>query len=432
MIAHDPLENPETPRSAAPRSQDMEEIIGTPPNWLARYGTIILLVSVVILVFLASVYHYPSVVEGELTLTTVDPPRPLRAPQDFRIKMLNTTHKGQVMATQALVVAESEATFSDVFDLTEAMNAISSLSEDGLAAFVIDPTWNLGEIQDAAYSFQEKQKEYRNLTERSLDGLTTRDLEARIREQDQVVRRAQRGQRALEDDDVRTRASLTQAEEDFRLNRISAEELNEVRRRRTFASDRLKANRAQVRNANFEIELLRAQIEANRSGLAGGTREQVGKELRAAFESLRSTLDAWNRSYTLVSPIDGTVLLDQNIKPGAVVLRGDDVALVIPSNPGEIIGRMQLPVKGSARVAVGQRVLVRFASYPHLEFGSVAGVVSVVDDLVTENAFAVTVAFPDGLVTSTGAVLTAKPLMTGEASIVTDDQPLLWRFLDRQ
>lgn len=409
----------------------MQEVIGTPPSWLARYGTIFLLLTVVILAFLATAYRYPAVVTGPLTLTTIDPPRPLRAPQDFRIAMVRARHKGPVEATQALVVAESEANFPDVFDLTEAMSGIKSIAEEDLANFTISPDWNLGEIQEAAIRFQEKQKQYRNLVERSLDGLTTRDLEARIRSQQQIVRRAQRSQGRLEDDDVRTRASLTQAEEDFRQDRISADELNEVRRRRNFARDQLKANRSTVREANFEISLLQAQIEANRSGLSGGTREQVGRELRTAFESLGATLDAWNRNYTLVSPIDGTVLLDQNIKPGAVVLRGDDVALIIPADPGEIIGRMQLPVRGSASIAKGQKVLVRFASYPYLEFGSVEGVVSNVDDLITENAFSVTVTFPFGLVTTTGNELTAKPLMSGDASIVTDDKPLLWRFLNR-
>lgn len=410
----------------------MEEVIGTPPNWLARYGTMFLLLVIVILAFLATAYRYPAVVVGDLTLTTIDPPRPLRAPQDFRIALVRARHKGEVKATQALVVAESEANFPDVFDLTELIGKIPSLAVEDLAKFPISPKWNLGEIQEAVVRFQEKQMEYTNLVERSLDGLTTRDLEARIRQQEQIVRRAQSKQGALEDDDVRTRASLTQAEEDFRQDRISAEELNEVRRRRNFARDQLKSNRTEVREANFEIGLLRGQIEANRSGLSGGTREQLGSELRAAFESLKSTLDAWNRNYTLVSPIDGTILLDQNVKPGAVVLKGNDVALIIPKNPGEIIGRMQLPVKGSAKIATGQRVLVRFASYPYLEFGSVEGVVSAVDDLVTKNAFAVTVTFPAGLVTTTGNELTAKPLMAGEASIVTDDKPLLWRFLDRQ
>lgn len=410
----------------------MEEVIGTPPNWLARYGTMFLLLVIVILAFLATAYRYPAVVVGDLTLTTIDPPRPLRAPQDFRIALVRARHKGEVKATQALVVAESEANFPDVFDLTELIGKIPSLAVEDLAKFPISPKWNLGEIQEAVVRFQEKQMEYTNLVERSLDGLTTRDLEARIRQQEQIVRRAQSKQGALEDDDVRTRASLTQAEEDFRQDRISAEELNEVRRRRNFARDQLKSNRTEVREANFEIGLLRGQIEANRSGLSGGTREQLGSELRAAFESLKSTLDAWNRNYTLVSPIDGTILLDQNVKPGAVVLKGNDIALIIPKNPGEIIGRMQLPVKGSAKIATGQRVLVRFASYPYLEFGSVEGVVSAVDDLVTKNAFAVTVTFPAGLVTTTGNELTAKPLMAGEASIVTDDKPLLWRFLDRQ
>ncbi|MEM6770938.1 MAG: HlyD family efflux transporter periplasmic adaptor subunit [Bacteroidota bacterium] len=415
-----------------PRSEDMEEVIGTPPSWMARYGTSILLFSVLLLAAIATFYRYPSVVPAELTLTTIDPPRPLRAPQDFQIKLVNTRHKATVKATEALVVAISEANFADVWDLSESIRKMPSIAEEDLAHFIIDEGANLGEIEQAAIRFQEKQIEYRNLVERSLDGLTTRALEAMIREQERIVGRAQRQQGPLEDDDVRTRASLTQAEEDYRQGRLSAEALNEVRRRRNFARDQLKANRTTVREANFEIGLLQAQIEANRSGLSGGTKEQVGKELRTAFESLKATIDAWNRNFTLVSPIDGTVLLDQSIKPGAVVLRGDDIAMVIPANPGALIGKMQVPARQSASLEVGQRVIVEFAGYPALEFGAVEGVVSEVEDRITQNAFEVTVSFPEGLITTIGKPLTAKPLMQGDANIITDDKPLLWRFVDRE
>ncbi|MFT7120047.1 MAG: hypothetical protein ACJAZ9_000216 [Neolewinella sp.] len=413
------------------RSQDMEEIIGTPPIWLARYGTIFLVIVMLVLAGLASAYHYPSVVRGELTLTTIDPPRPLRAPQDFKVSFVNTHHNAKVTATQALVVAETQARFADVFDFTSALKKTIGISDNRLSLFDIDSDWNLGELQSTAYAFQEKQKAYQNIYQRRLDGKTTRTLEKLIRIEEKKVRDAQRGQGVLEEADFRTGAILKQAEDDFRLKLLEADELNDVRRRRGIASDRLQANRKVVREANFEIQLLQAQIESNRSGLSGGTLNQAARELRESHESLLSASDAWNRNFTLVSPIAGTVLLDRNIRAGAVVLRGDDVALVIPSNPGEIIGRMVLPVKGSAKIAEGQRVVVHFASYPYLEFGSVEGVVSAVDDLITENAFAVAVSFPDGLITNSGNELKATPLMTGEANIVTDDKPLLYRFLDR-
>ncbi|MEL7160551.1 MAG: hypothetical protein AAFN92_07320, partial [Bacteroidota bacterium] len=63
------------------RSQDMEEILATRPSWSARWGTVLLLIVVLALVTLASIYTYPDLVTGEITLTTVDPPRPLVARQ---------------------------------------------------------------------------------------------------------------------------------------------------------------------------------------------------------------------------------------------------------------------------------------------------------------------------------------------------------------
>ncbi|MGM0498359.1 MAG: hypothetical protein ACQESJ_10605 [Bacteroidota bacterium] len=44
---------------------------------------------------------------------------------------------------------------------------------------------------------------------------------------------------------------------------------------------------------------------------------------------------------------------------------------VIPTKEGEIIGKMTLPFHGAGKVEEGKTVNIRFANYPHMEYGMV-------------------------------------------------------------
>jgi hypothetical protein len=422
---------PNTNWQYAQRSQDMEEIINKPPSWLTLYGTIFLIVGVLGLVLLSSYYVYPDTVGGELTLTTIDPPRPLRAPRDFTIARLLVGNEDSVRAKEVLMVARSLAKFDDVFELAERLGGNKDQSNMGLATFYIPPSWNLGEVQEAAFEFQEKQEIFKNLKDRKLDNLTSRELETRIRRQERFIREQRQLQGRIEDRLIRVRESLVreeQLQEDGVNNRAA---LNGARRDLEQAEDELNASRSEVRAASFDIELMRNQIANYRGGLSS-TLIQAGEDLRNTYDGLKAAVAGWEDNYTIISPVDGLVLLEREIRQGRNILRGDAIGTVIPANAGGIIGRIDLPNKGSGAVREGQRVLVRFDSYPHLEYGSVEGVVINIGQLPKGDVTAVEVTFPNELLTTTGNQLKAGPLMHGEASIITESRSLLQRFFNRR
>lgn len=415
----------------AERSQDMEEIINRPPSWLTFYGTLFLILVILALVGLSSLYQYPDTVTGRLLLTTVDPPRPLRARQDFTIARMLVNHEDSVSAREVLMVARTRASFEKVFELSERLSNNPDLSNSGLANFYIPPSWNLGEIQEAVYELQEKQELYKNLKDRRLDGLTTRELERRIESQESFIRQERRKQASIEDALVRNRAQLAR-EEQLREDGVNnVDRLNVVRRQVERTEDELNESRSEVRAASFDIELMRNQIESYRGGLPG-TLTQAGEDLRAAYDGLRAAVAGWEDDYSVMSPVDGLVLFDREVRPGASLLKGDNIGLILPANAGGIIGRIDLPNKGSGAVAVGQKVMVRFDSYPHLEYGSVEGEVVDVGQLVNGGMKSVEVRFTNGLLTTTGNQLKAGPLMEGDASIITSSRSLLKRFFNRQ
>ena len=408
----------------------MEEILVTRPRWLARYGTVLLAVVLVVLVILASWFTYPDTVTGDLTLTTVDPPRVLLAPQDFTIEEILVGSGDTVEAMQTLLVARSSATFADVASLDTKLYNARDESDAGLAAFVIPTEWNLGEIQETVFDFREKQSAYVNLRERRLDGLTTRELTRRITDRETFIRRERRRQGPLEDAAQRARTRVQRLQQRASEGIRNTEALNDQRIILQRAEDALQQSRGEVRAAAFDIELMRNQVESYRGGLPS-TLTQAADELRASYDALRAAVSGWMRNHALTAPIRGSVILERGLRPESFVLRGTEIATLLPANAGNVIGRLELPVRGSGKVDIGQRVLVRFDSYPYLEYGSVEGTVTARATFERDRRLMIEVAFREPLYTTTGHRLDATPFMRGQASVVTGERSLLERFMDR-
>ena len=89
-----------------------------------------------------------------------------------------------------------------------------------------------------------------------------------------------------------------------------------------------------------------------------------------------------------------------------------------------------LPVQGSGKVKIGQRVNVRLNNFPDQEFGYLIGRVESISNIPTPEGFYVLeIVFPSGLTTNYDRLLPLTRQMAGSAEIITDDLRLIERFL---
>ena len=101
---------------------------------------------------------------------------------------------------------------------------------------------------------------------------------------------------------------------------------------------------------------------------------------------------------------------------------------IVPFQEGnQFLGEVMLPVTGSGKVERGQRVIIKFDSYPFQEFGFVEGLVESKALLPQNNTYFVKVSLPNGLKTSFDQELTFRQQMMGKAEIITADK----RFIER-
>ncbi|MCP9235138.1 hypothetical protein [Lewinella sp. JB7] len=414
----------------AERSPEVREVIGTPAGWVARNGTLLLTLVVLGLAVFASFYTYPTTLAGELVLTTVDPPRRLLARQDMEIQRVLVADRDTVTAGQTLIVASNgSARFEHVLYLEDQLIEHRGDDAVNLLDVKIPPTLVLGPIQESVYHFQDKQQLYRTLSVRRLDAFTSRELQSMIENAEGEIRQLRDLQIALEQQLIETRAALEREEQLRQEGLGDGDQLTRLRQRVDRAEENLQRNVGDLRSASFSIELMRNQIESFRSGRQGST-SQTGTELKEAYESLQRSVADWKRDYTVVSPVSGTVVLQPDVQEDNFLLKETMVATVLPRNAGNTIGIMKLHIRGSGKVAVGQRVVVRFPSWPSLEYGSVTGSVASVGVIPDGEFLTVEVTFPDGLTSSTGYRIESTPFMQGEASIIVERKSLIARLLN--
>ncbi len=410
-------------------SEDVQEVVGTPPGWLAKYGTLFLLILLVSLFAGSWFYTYPSYVEGDITVTSLDPPRFLQAERDFDIIEVLVSNNDTVEAGQTLIVARSRARFEHVLYLEDELIAARGGSDSMLLGLSIPSSLTLGRLESPVDSFLEAQETYRNLVARRLDGLTTRELQRRIGQRESYIRGLRRTQGQLEDRYQR-RDDRLRREVQLGADGIdNAALINEARRELEAAEADLQRNRGEIKAAALDISLMREQIESYRSGRSS-TASQAARQVRTRFERLQLSVSDWKRDYTVVSPVRGAVILSQSVRSGQHVFRADDLATVVPASDEGLVGRMDLAVNDAGRVAAGQRVLIHLTGYNYLDYGAVEGVISSIGLQPRQRVYFVEVDLPKGLITTKGRPIEQSNVMLGQARIVTGEQRLLSRFLD--
>lgn len=105
------------------------------------------------------------------------------------------------------------------------------------------------------------------------------------------------------------------------------------------------------------------------------------------------------------------------------------VSALDTKNPTSLTGYVRLKMNYAGKVKTGQRVNLKFVSYPYLEYGTVKGVVSKISLVPTSDFYELEVNLPDQLVSTYGKKFEFKQELKGTAEIITEDQRLLDRIL---
>jgi multidrug resistance efflux pump len=416
------------------RSDDVQEILGTPPKWIVRWGTSFLFLGLSFLMAVSWHVKYPDEIQAPLSVTTFDPPVPVVARSTGYLSELRVKDGDTVNAGALLVVLQSPAKYQDVLFLEAQLNQLDSMNALSIIRFQPKTGLFLGDLQPTYSVFVQLLKEYAFKKNEDFGHENIKQMERQKSNFEQLISTEREKLKTVEKNWNFTKQRL-KAKQGLYNQPNTPISLNELER----ASEEVLAMEREYKNVQtsikqFEGSILQTEkyiLEIQQNTKEGNTVKYVG--LVENLHQLKTAILRWKQTYLLTAPIPGKVSFfnnywatHQNIK------EADQVMAIVPQNDSTIIGMVSLPMHGSGKVKAGQRVKIRFDSYPYQEYGMVDGVVDTKSLLPKDNAsISVRVQLPNGLKTSYQKTLKFDQQMQGIAEIITEDRRFIERVFDK-
>ena len=137
------------------RSEEVQDILTKIPHWIIRWGSLVVLIILLLLFLVSWMVKYPDIITTEITITTQIPPEKLVAKTSGKIQAILIDDKTIVNESTPLAVIENAANYKDVF-LLKAITDTISLSHSKFPFEKLQAA-QFGEIENSFAMFQ---KEY--------------------------------------------------------------------------------------------------------------------------------------------------------------------------------------------------------------------------------------------------------------------------------
>jgi multidrug resistance efflux pump len=413
----------------------IQEIVAYAPTSLMRWGVTGLGITVVILLLFSWLISYPELVRGRFTVTTQTPPSRLVAQIAGEVELIRFQEGQHVKAGEPLLVFRSATPYENVTKLVTSLDAMDRALQTGAEVPEADASLPMGSLQDAYAEFLQSLSDFRELRPE-----TRYFDEKRVVIADQVETQARLGA-TLEKQQALLVEDLELARRDLeRRKRLSQDGLLAATDVET-AEKAFLQQRGAVENGLAAINRNRIEIAGYRSSaleLDRQTSEARRKrylDLRKAIQALRSAIASWENLYVIKAPHAGSVSYFRELHPNQHVGTYEPVVAILPDSTG-FLARVRIDQRSAGKVREGQRVILRFDSYPDRQFGTVLGRVAGISRLgMTDDKdqmiYLLDVDLPEGLETSYKVKLDFRQELRGDADIVTAERRLLQRLFDQ-
>lgn len=411
------------------RSEDFNDVLGSVPPWILRWGITAIAIIIIILLIGSSVFKYPDTITSSVSLTGTAPVVSIVAKTSGKLHKLYIADNQEVKQGEYLAVIDNPANTDDILKLKDYLEKLENFSNLKL----VSPNhMQLGNLQSLYASFYLSLSEYKQFLDLGYHQKKISYVEERIKQNEKHYKNILRQQKLIE---KQHRISETQYRRDSSLTKKGAFSKKELED----SYNLYLQSQLSVENMNTSIDNLETQITQLQESLFDTQFQYIDKkntlenQLRTLTSQLLAEIELWEMTYILSSPISGKITFTEYWVENQNISAGDIAFNIVPKEKGELIGKALLPTERSGKVEVGQKVNVKFANFPENEYGIVRGYVrniSLVPSKEKEvKQYVVEISLPDGLLTTYKKELPFLPEMEGQADIITDDITLLERFL---
>lgn len=411
------------------RSYEVQDVVGMIPPWIVRWGSSIILLTVLVMLFMSYIIKYPDIVSARITITTHQPPVDLIAKTSGKITALLVNENEEADSGRILAVIEGVADYPYVLHLDSLLNHTDETQLKLYGVSVFNPSAQMGELQNDYSTMLKTLEDLAFFNDAKYLKEQESKLEREIEYQEKLNQSYQSQKRSVQREMDLNWQKFQNDKSLFIKGVISSRELNESEANYLRVKNQKDNIEVNISSGNITKENLKRQLNDLHNN-AGEASISKNVALSESLNNMRSRIAAWKNNYLITAPISGRISLHSYKTANQFVEAGKLIMTVVPKDD-RYIGRIQLPIKSSGKVKQGQKVIIKLDNYPYEEFGSMSGSISGSSLVPKENYYLVEVALQGKGSTSYGKDIELKQEMQGQADIITQDKRLIEKIFNQ-
>ena len=414
------------------RSDDVQEIIGTPPRWIVRWGTFIICTALAALIGVSFYVEYPDTVIGEVKLTSLTAPARINIPRNGNIKELLVKNGDMVKQGELLVVIQDAAHYQDVIDLEDQILPFRNASRSRLRSASIEPEeFELGNLQAFYSEFLTMFQQYQHNEILAGDRKLIEKFYQEIQQNKNKIK-------ILERQEQLAIQQVSMAETAYNNHKNMFEDGGTVPKKDVDAkfNDLVNARQnvqrieEEIGSTHISISGINSRIEEVKNNGSNNSNQYFTK-VQESINKLLGAIDTWKQDFLLEAPIDGKVTMPENWAENSYLKIGTEImAIVTSESSDDKFIQFLIPIHGSGKVKPDQKVILKFNNFPYKEYGSVRAKVLSIDDLPRDGKLQVDIALTKGLTAMKGKELPFSQEMQGIGEIITEKRSVFTRIFE--
>jgi multidrug resistance efflux pump len=417
------------------RSDEVQEIMGTPPKWIIRWGIVIIFIVVLVLLTGSYYYKYPDIINARVTIVSENPPISIVARSDGKLDKIFVSDKQKVDANTLLGIIENPANYEDAYKLIAFLDSIQPYfaQPELFSTLLFEKEYNLGQNHAYYSSFVSQLREYQTSVSFNTFEQRIKSLEKQVTDYANYYEKL-RDQIAVLNKDYMLASSQFHRDSVLHVRKVMTD-VDFEKSEAAMLKQKYAYQNAMTELASTQITMnqLKQQIQEQRV-LNSETENRLLAVLKEKYDNLVNQLKAWEQAFVLKTPMAGQVTFTNFWSANQFVSSGNVVFTVIPDNEQKIIGKATVPLAGAGKVEVGQKVNIKLDNYPHMEFGLLEGRIGNIS-MVPVNSekggyYTAEIELNNKLITNYKKELPFNQEMQGNAEIITKDRRLIERLVE--
>lgn len=392
-------------------------------NKLAKYGTIITCIILVIVALFTWLIRYPETVNSEAKLTGTNAPKPIIAHLSGRLQLLLKKNGDQVKKDDIIGCVETTADIDEVLKFENFVDTlymlVNSDNSDGIQEIMRQSFSGLGELQSDYQGFMQSYLPYRDYVlgdyARRKKDLLNKDINM-VNKSRQVLRE----QEVL-------------SQQDLELNYTTLDKNKKLLEEQIISEQEYRELVSQHLNKKMSEPQMKSEYINKESQLNAINKELVEidnmvathkTEFRQAVYNMKSRIDEWKQQHLLIASEGGKLSFSRFLQENQVVEGGQVLAYITPEHSSVYMETL-VPQSNFGKVTTGQKVILRFEAYPWQEFGTLTGTIDYISPIPVDSGYYLAkIQLPEKLVTNHHKEIPFVEGLKAQSEIVTKDMRL--------